>query len=393
MINIWGIFAILSLAASLPLSGFEPGDIIVADTIADAVILIEPSVTRNGQARQTILFQGPPLLRPRGVVLDAAGDVLVADELAGAVFKITGGQVQAKYGTAPLEKPYGITLDAAEKIYVTDIGTGRLVSIDPRSGVTQLVCGNLRFQAPRGLAFSADGTQLAVADYSALPHDHKGNVETLGALVRVILDGCETEPPLTVNVQNPNGVARDAGGNYDVSLQSASEIVHIDATGNVSPLSSASQFQGPRGLALGLEDQILLADYVAGTVFEVDPQSGEVTRTFAGVLLRGPNDVAVMAGSSPPSNSTFAVEDGDLYVWQITAIDLITDDTPLTLAALMNRLVFEAGEPQVRDLVEILTANNDFWWFEIQRFQQQGARIEGRFTSPDSFEITSVSGL
>ena len=373
----WMILAALSLPAAEPLWGFEPGDLLVADTIAVAVVLIEPSVTRNGEARQTILFQGTPLARPRGVALDAAGDVLVTDELAGVVFKIAGGQVVARLGTPPLEEPYGITLDVAGKIYVTDTGTGRLVRIDPQNGVTELVCGNLSFGAPRGLAFNADGTQLAVADYS-------------GALVRVNLAACNTEPPVVL--QNPNGVALDAGGNDDVSLQSAREIVRVDSAGNVSTVSQASQLQGPRGLALGLAGEIFLADYVAGAVFEIDPQTGAVTRQFTGFPLRGPNDVAVVNGDSPPSGSTFAVEDG-AYVWQITSVDLITDDTALALAALMNRLVFEAQQPQVPDLVLILTADNDLWWFEIQRFRQQGARIEGQFMSSGDFEITSVSGL
>ncbi len=381
------VLAVLSLAA-VPLWGFEAGDLVVADTIADAVILIEPGVTENGKARQTILFQGPPLLRPRGVVLDATGNILVADELAGVVFKITGGQVAATYDTAPLNEPYGITLDATGMIYVTDTGTGRLVRINPQNGVTETVCRNQRFRAPRCLAFSTDGEGLAVADYSALPQGQEGNVETLGALVRLNLASCETEPP--VAVQNPNGVARNADGNYDVSLQSAGEIDLVDAaTGDVSIVSQAPQFQGLRGLALGPEGAIFAADYVAGAVFEMDPASGEVTRTFTGGWLKGPNDVAVVAEGTR-SESTFAPEGGN-YVWLITAADLTTEDTPLALAGLMNQLVFDAGEPQVPDLVLVLTANNDFWWFEIQSYAQQGARIEG--TSPDAFEITSVTGL
>ncbi len=391
--ELWAALTVLILAAAVPLWGLTPGDIVVADTIADALILIEPGVTEDGKARQTILYQGAPLARPRGVVLDAAGNILVADEVAGVVFKITGGKVAAKYGTAPLEKPYGITLDAAGKIYVTDAGTGKLVSIDPHSGVTELVCGNLLFEAPRGLAFSANYERLVVADYSALPRSRKGNVQTLGALVSVTLASCKTKP---VELRNPNGVARDASdcddSGYYVSLQSAGKIDLVDATGAVSIVSivsQASQLQGPRGLALGPGGAILVADYVAGAVFEVDPKSHKVKRTFKGGWLKGPNDVAVVG--PPPSRSTFAIED-DHYVWQITAADLASEGTLFRLAGLMNRMVYEAGPPQVPDLVLILTSNNDRWWFEIQRYAREGARIEGQ-PSNDVFEITSVSGL
>jgi streptogramin lyase len=357
----------------------KPGDILVADYGADAVILIDPG---QQPALQTIVFQGPPLQAPRGVALDAAGRILVADENAGAVFRIDPGsrKVTATYSGPPLKKPYAIALNAAGLILVTDEGTGNVVSIDPQGPKLQVVCPKRLFQHPFGIALALNG-DLVVADYGS----------GTGDLVRLssAIDGCPAN--LSVQLQNPNGVATNAAGNYYVADTGAKKVVLVDGkTGAASPVSQSKLFQGLRGIALQDGGGLLVADYVAGAVFQVDPQSGAVTRTFKGGWLKNPNGVAVVSGQGPPSGSSFSRKDG-VYVWTIDAGDLARYATALTLAGFMNELVAKAGAEQVKDLVLLLQADDGFWWRKIQALASTGATIQGKPDPGGSFQILSVS--
>jgi sugar lactone lactonase YvrE len=357
----------------------KPGDILVADYGADAVILIDPG---KEPALQTVVFQGPPLKGPRGVALDAAGGVLVADETAGAVFRIdpASPKVTATYSGPPLKKPYGIALNAAGLILVTDDGTGNLVSIDPQGPKLQAVCPKRLFQHPYGIALALNG-DLVVADYGS----------GTGDLVRLSSATAGCPSTLSVQLQNPNGVVTDAAGDYYVSDRGAKNVVLVDAKNGAGiPVSQSKLFQGLRGIALQSDGGLLVADYVAGAVFQVDQKSGEVTRTFKGGWLKNPNGVAVVSGQGPPSRSSFTVKDG-VYVWTIDAADLARYSTPLDLAGFMNQLVAKAGEEQVKDLVLLLQADDGLWWKKIQGFKATGATIQGKPEPGGKFQILSVS--
>ena len=137
-------------------------------------------------------------------------------------------------------------------------------------------------------------------------------------------------------------------------------------------------------------DDRFVADYVAGAVFQVDPKSGEVTRTYKGGWLKNPNGVAVVSGQGPPSGSSFKVEDG-VYIWKLAAADLARYSTPLDLAGFMNELVARAGQPQVKDLVVLLQANDGFWWKKIEGLKATGATVQGKPDASGTFQILSVS--
>ncbi|MEM1205842.1 MAG: NHL repeat-containing protein [Acidobacteriota bacterium] len=365
--------------------------LIVADPISVAVLSVDLNAPSEPPMQR--LWQGAPLEFPRSVVIDSGGDILIADEKASTVFRLDSkGGITDRYSSAILEEPYGLALDLRGLIYVSDTGTGQIVRIDPQTRRHEVVCDGQRFASPRGLAFTTDDKQLLVADYAPGPKSRTGE----GKLVRLRLSDCKRT--LEVTRGNPVGVVVDASGNVYVSDQVKTRIFRVDVRSRkATTIWETSEVWGLRGLALDAQGGILAAAYVAGKVIRIDPTTGEITRTLSGNMLDGPNGLALAAKSPPPPpppppTSTFAVEAGN-YVWRITSADLRRDNKPLRLAGLMNRLVEEAGERQVRNLVLLLMDNNDYWWHRIQEFEGVGVRIKGKFVKPKRFEILSADGL
>ncbi|HJX29561.1 MAG TPA: hypothetical protein VJ885_16785 [Thermoanaerobaculia bacterium] len=399
-----------ALLAALPASAgvtLQKGDILVADAVAKAVILIEPDITdpQSGNARQTVIYQG--LNNPRSLAVDGAGNILVADEGAGAVYVIdpmTGKQDPPKlvrtYSAALLQQPYGLALSTPGKapaIYVTLGSNGRIASIDPSTGAAQTVCQSVYFQAPRDLAVTGD-TAL-VADYGAAPgnqpprNPQPGNVENRSRLVKVDLSACTQINFLCSQLQAATGVAVNGDGNYYLSDTAGKQIMLVNGTnGACTIVSKQPQYASPREIALQSDGRLVMADYVAGKVFVVDPQGGAILRTFSGGWIKGPNGVFVVGATATPPvfGSTFAVVNRT-YVWKITALALQVNSSAYLLAALMNGLVYESApqQPKAKDLVLTLPPS----MAQILPHTSTGVEIRGTLDAADKLTISRVGPL
>ncbi|MES1244936.1 MAG: hypothetical protein ABUT39_25230 [Acidobacteriota bacterium] len=378
------------------------GDILVADAIANAVILIEPDVTDpgTGKALQTLVYQG--LNNPRSVAVDPQGNILVTDQGAGAVYAIdpASGKLVRTYNAALLQQPYGLALSApgqAPQIYTTLDSNGRIAGIDPVSGSAQTVCPSVYFQSPRNLAV-IPGAAL-VADYGAAPgnqpprNPQPGDVESRSRLVQVDLAACTQQDFLCNLLQRANGVALASGGIVYLSDEAGKQILSLNlASGACKTVSKQPQYQGPREVALQADGTLVMADYAAGAVFVVDPGSGAIVRTFSGGWLKGPNGVFVVGASvvPPVTGSTFQVVDG-VYTWNITAPDLQANNTAYTLAAFMNMLVYQSNpqQQQAKDLALTLPPSME----QILSFSATGVTIRGTLDAGNSLVISSITQL
>lgn len=127
-------------------------------------------LTPNGTQVAIFTATTPSLMSPAQVALDGAGDIFIAD--AGypvdSVFELSSGGVQVNSFPA-LWIPYGVVVDARGTLYVSaSLNTGNsTIFVLSRAGVqlaSLTVSPALVF--PAGLALSADGSNLFVADYS-----------------------------------------------------------------------------------------------------------------------------------------------------------------------------------------------------------------------------------
>jgi sugar lactone lactonase YvrE len=249
------------------------------------------------------------LSAPRGICLDSAGNLYLADRWNNRIRKIAGGTIstiagngQANFGgdnglatSAQLSAPDGVAVDNAGNVYISDFLNNRVRMVSP-SGVITTYAGN-------GLSgFSGDGgqaTSAALSQPAGLAVDAAGNLyiaDSNNSVVRKVTqagvistvagtggsqgysgDGAAAT---SAKMMAPFGVAVDSSGNLYIAdfygwirevTASTGVISTIAGNGSVGysgdggPATSA-QFYYPVSVALDLSGNVYVADSNNGAV-------------------------------------------------------------------------------------------------------------------------------
>jgi sugar lactone lactonase YvrE len=257
---------------------------------------------------------------PTGLAVDATGILYVADTTQHVIRKVApDGSVSILAGTpgapgsedgtgasASFRAPRGLAVDSAGNVYVADQGNDLVRMITP-AGVTVTLAGTAgspgsadgagaaaRFDGPTGVAVDRVGN-VFVAD------SDNGTVRRIG-LDRVVTTlagtpgtyGCQDGPGATALFVQPTGLALDAAANLIVTEACVGHVIRmISPDGTVSTLAgapfmpgsadgqgSAAAFRYPTGVATDRAGNIFVADGGNGTLRRITP-SGLVT-TLAG---------------------------------------------------------------------------------------------------------------
>jgi DNA-binding beta-propeller fold protein YncE len=190
---------------------------------------------------------------PRGIGIDAAGNVYVSDTNNDRVQKFdSNGNFITKWGTAgtgngQLNEPDGIAPDAAGNVYVADQFNDRVQQFDANgnfiSVIGSLGTGPGQFNDPDGAAVDGAGN-LYIADREndrvqkfgeAAATAKPSNVFSFGKLKRNKKKGTAT---LTVNVPNP-GELTGSGKGAEVARAAGAVTSKAVSTGNVQLLIRA----------------------------------------------------------------------------------------------------------------------------------------------------------
>ena len=288
---------------------------------------------------------------PRGLAVDAAGNVYVADTAnstlrkitaAGAVSTLAGaatlsGSVDATGAVARFANPTAVTVDGAGTVYVVDTGNDTirkmtaagavttLAGAAPRPGSTDATGASARFYYPAGVAVDPAGT-LYVADNSnsTIRKITAGGVTTTlagSAGMPGITDGTGAAARFFL----PYGLALDGAGSIYVADTGNDTVRKLSAAGMVTTLAgmramgsvdgtgSAARFNSPYGLAVDVAGNVYVADTNNQTVRKITA-SGEVT-TLAG--KPGMSGITDGTGASARFRGPYAVvvdAAGTLYV-------------------------------------------------------------------------------
>ena len=249
---------------------------------------------------------------PKGVAVDTAGNVYVADAVNGSVRKIaavTG--ITTTIGTGFIS-PAGVAVDGSGVVYVADTGHHRIAKIvgavitviagDAAAGTFGLVDSatmtTARFWNPTGIAVNAAGSVAYVAD-------------TTNNVIRKI------------DITGATGVTTIAG---TVTLGSG-----VAGLVNASPGTAAS-FTSPYAVALNAAGTLLfVADRGNHSIRQVALTSSNAVTTFAGTsgtfgsadsptpLFKNPEGIAIDAGGV-----LYVTDSGNATVRMITSAGLVS---------------------------------------------------------------------
>ncbi|MEI6785580.1 MAG: cadherin-like beta sandwich domain-containing protein, partial [Verrucomicrobiota bacterium] len=258
---------------------------------------------------------------PRGVAMDAAGNVYVADYSNNRIRKVsptgvvttlagtnTAGFVDATGAAAQFYNPLGVAVDSNGYIYVADSYNHRIRKVTPAGVVTTLAgsgssgfldgaSGTAKFSYPSGVAVDASGNVYVADEFNGRIRKvtPTGTVSTLAGSGLSNFGGFHDGPGTTAEFNGPRGVAVDAATNVFVADNSNNRIRKVTPAGVVSTLAgtnnvypdmftngtgAAAKFYGPCGVAVDASGNVYVTD--AGNKRIRKVTSAGVVTTLAG---------------------------------------------------------------------------------------------------------------
>ena len=267
------VLANLVTSAIIPIAVAQTGPSRIISTVAGDGIY--------GRGTNGVLATKSELTPPQAVVVDSAGNLYIADSVFSVVHKVTtstgiisiyAGSEEAGYlgdgglaTAAKLNSPRGLALDSAGNLYIADTNNNVVREVNAKTGIITTVAGDGTGAGPgEDVTCSAktDGvlaTTTSLCEPDSLAFDSTGDlyivdsgnnvVRKVNATTRIITTvagngsyGFTGDGGLAVNASfaNPAGIALDHSGNLYIADESNCAIRKVTAsTGVVTLISGA----------------------------------------------------------------------------------------------------------------------------------------------------------
>ena len=321
---------------------------------------------------------GITMSSPAGIVVDAAGNVYVADTGNNRIVEVNAQGIASVLtvsglGTA-LSAPNGIAIDGSGNLYIADTGNSRIVKVDSSGAGTVVATGGVTLSAPKGVALDQSGN-LFIADTgnnrivevtsggsaAALTITVSSGVSTLtnpiglavnvsGKLYiadsghnRVVTAAAGSMTGVVVGIlggvtlSNPTAVAVDHIGNIIIADTNNSRIAEVDTSSNGTVLFTDSQtLDVPKAMALDVFGNVYIADTGGSRVLAVNPPvNGDLTSSDPTYSL---NQSAVgfghvQLGSGSPVTLTLPFTTGAVGLGGVKVLTLGTPNLDFTSGA------------------------------------------------------------
>jgi sugar lactone lactonase YvrE len=266
--------------------------------------------------------------RPQFLATDGAGGFYVASMFQNRVYRVTAdGRLSLAAGTyspgfsgdggpatsAQLNYPRGVAVDTAGNLFIADTGNNRVRKVTP-GGAIFTVAGNgtqgysgdggpatsAQLNYPNGVAADTAGN-LFIAD----TYNHCVRKVTTGGVITTVAGngtegfGGEGGPATSAQLNAPSGVAVDTAGNLFIADRNNNRIRKVTPGGVISTVAgngtqgfsadggpaTSAQLNAPLGVAVDTARNLFIADYGNNRVCKVT--SNGVISTVAGNGIRG----------------------------------------------------------------------------------------------------------
>ena len=321
------------------------GNLYVADTLNNRIRKVDSTgvittIVRTGEFRDGGPLSQTQLYSPRGVAVDGAGNLYIADTLNNRIRKVDStGAITTIVGTgesgfggdggpataAKLRTPADVAVDGAGNLYITDTNNFRIRKVDSTGTITTIVGtgesgfggdGGTAVQAalsyPRGVTVDGVGNlYIADSDNRRIRKiDSTGTITTIAGTGEFGFSG-DSGPAVQAQLHSPRGVAVDGAGNLYIADSDNHRIRKVDSTGAITTvagseengfggdggLASQAQLYSPRGVAVDGAGNLYIADSDNHRIRKVD-STGTIT-TIAGT---GEFDFRSFSGDGGPAS-------------------------------------------------------------------------------------------
>jgi len=284
---------------------------------------------------------------PRGVAVDSAGNVYIADTNNNRVRKVSKGMIATVAGSgtpgfsgdngpatsAELYTPQGVAVDSAGNLYIAEYNRVRKVS---NGVITTLAGGGLS-----GLGDNGPATSAQLYDPEGVAVDSAGNVyiaDTYPNRIREVSNGVITTvagngaagfsgdngPATSAQLSAPTGIAVDSAGNLYIAdfdnnrVRKVSNGVIATVAGNGTQgfsgdngSATSAGLYYPAGVAVDSAGNLYIADYYNNRIRKVS--NGVISTVAGGGSSFGDNGPATSAQLNFPES--VAVDSaGNLYI-------------------------------------------------------------------------------
>jgi hypothetical protein len=183
---------------------------------------------------------------PEGIAVDLSGDLFISDTFNNRIRRVgtngiittfagsgSGAASQGFFGdggpatNALMSAPRGIVLDRAGALFIADSGNGRIRKVDA-SGIITTVAGNLN-------------SPWAVATYGS----SNLFIAESGGVLKVGADGLISTVAGTAELSGPMGVSVDGSGNLFIADSGNNRVLEVDTNGLITTVAG----NGTRGYA------------------------------------------------------------------------------------------------------------------------------------------------
>ena len=347
------------------------GNLFVADTGNHTVRKITPSGAVTTPAGKAEMKDGSPVggfadgkgsaakfRSPRGVAVDAAGNLFVVDTDNAVLRKIvadgtvttwagTAGTVGSTNGlgrVARFNSPQDVAADASGNLFITDAGNQVIRKVTPTGVVSTLTNSVSRFTSPRGVAVDRSGN-LAVSD-----NDAQTVTRILSSGTVTVLAGSASRHGYADGVgeaarfNRPTGIAVDRQKNVYVTDNFTHVIRKMTPDGVVTTLAGrvwttgledgkggAARFNWPSGAAQDRAGNLVVADTGNHTIRKIAPDgtvttlagsagnSGSADGTGNKARFASPADVAL-----DQAGNVFVADRGNQVIRKVTPSGVVT---------------------------------------------------------------------
>ena len=305
------------------------GNLYIADAINRRIRRVDPSGTIStiaGTGVEGYTGDGGPAVEaqlsfPASLAVDAEGNLFIAEyfdhrirrvDSSGIITSIAGTGEEGFSGDggpaveAQLASPRGVAVDADGNLYIADSRNRRIRKVDADGNISTFAGGGDRsgdggpavqaqLRSPSGVAVDAGGNlYIAVTTNSTLRRvDPSGTIATIAGAGRWGFSG-DGGPATQAHLAAPSDVAVDAAGNLYIADINNQRIRRVDPAGIITTIAGTgevgfsgdggpaveAQFDRPRGVAVDAAGNVYIADHGNHRIRKVDP-SGTIT-TIAG---------------------------------------------------------------------------------------------------------------